>query len=75
MLSTKSELADASSTRPWPADRLERWPIERLIPVRTMPGFIAKPTSTSLPPPSANGDGRHLCWSTRRVTCLPATGV
>src|SRR4029077_12173914 len=32
MLSTKSELADASLTRPWPADRLERWPIERLIP-------------------------------------------
>src|SRR6202011_119580 len=32
MLSTKSELAGASPTRPWPADRLEHWPIERLIP-------------------------------------------
>src|ERR1700736_1370981 len=32
MLSTQSEPADASPTRPWPADRLERWPIERLIP-------------------------------------------
>src|SRR6266436_2611369 len=32
MLSTQLELADASPTRPWPADRLERWPIERLIP-------------------------------------------
>src|SRR5258707_12831910 len=32
MLSTKSELADASLTRTWPADRLDRWPIERLIP-------------------------------------------
>jgi DNA modification methylase len=32
MLSTNSELADAQPTRPWPADRLERWPIERLIP-------------------------------------------
>src|SRR5712671_6562286 len=32
MLSTQSELADASPSRPWPADRLERWPIERLIP-------------------------------------------
>src|SRR6202035_810025 len=32
MLSTKSGLADAHPTRPWPADRLERWPIERLIP-------------------------------------------
>src|SRR5467141_2528997 len=30
MLSTQLELADASPTRPWPADRLERWPIERL---------------------------------------------
>jgi len=32
MPSTQSELADARHTRPWPADRLERWPIERLIP-------------------------------------------
>jgi DNA modification methylase len=32
MSSTQSELADARHTRPWPADRLERWPIERLIP-------------------------------------------
>src|ERR1700732_1957575 len=32
MLSTKSGLVDAHPTRPWPADRLERWPIERLIP-------------------------------------------
>src|ERR1700737_3844217 len=32
MLSTQSEPADASPTRPWPADRVERWPIERLIP-------------------------------------------
>ena len=30
--STQSELADARHTRRWPADRLERWPIERLIP-------------------------------------------
>ena len=32
MLSTQSEPAGASPTRPWPADRVERWPIERLIP-------------------------------------------
>jgi DNA modification methylase len=32
MLSTQSEFADASPIRLWPADRLERWPIERLIP-------------------------------------------
>jgi len=32
MMSTQSELAEASSARPWPAERIERWPIERLIP-------------------------------------------
>src|SRR5947208_10645475 len=32
MSSTQSELADARHTHPWPAVRLERWPIERLIP-------------------------------------------
>ena len=36
MLSTQSELADTDPTRPWPADRLERWPIERLIPYAKM---------------------------------------
>ena len=30
MLSTQSEPAGAM--RPWPADHIERWPIERLIP-------------------------------------------
>jgi hypothetical protein len=28
---------DASPTRPWPADRVERWPIERLIPYANNP--------------------------------------
>src|ERR1700731_1196025 len=32
MFSTQSEPASAGLTRPWPADRVERWPIERLIP-------------------------------------------
>src|ERR1700736_2443039 len=32
MTPTQSELAEASSARPWPADRVEHWPIERLIP-------------------------------------------
>jgi DNA modification methylase len=32
MLSTQSALADARPTRPWPADRVEHWPIERLTP-------------------------------------------
>ena len=30
-------LAEASPTRPWPADRVERWPIERLIPYANNP--------------------------------------
>src|SRR5580692_2920521 len=32
MLSTQSEAAGASPTRAWPADQVERWPIERLLP-------------------------------------------
>jgi DNA modification methylase len=32
MTPTQSELAEAASARPWPAERIERWPIERLIP-------------------------------------------
>ena len=31
MSSIQSEPVNASSARPWPADRSERWPIERLI--------------------------------------------
>jgi DNA modification methylase len=37
MFSTQSELAGAGPTRPWPADRVERWPIERLISYATNP--------------------------------------
>jgi hypothetical protein len=29
--------AEASSTRPWPAERIEHWPIERLIPYANNP--------------------------------------
>src|SRR5260370_34359665 len=32
MFSTQSEPASTGPTRPWPADRVERWPIEQLIP-------------------------------------------
>ena len=31
-MSTQSKLADANRPRPWPAERIELWPIERLIP-------------------------------------------
>src|SRR5882757_7799646 len=32
MSSTQSEPAGARPARPWPADQLEHWPIERLLP-------------------------------------------
>jgi hypothetical protein len=32
MLSMQSEPAGAGPMRPWPADQVERWPIERLLP-------------------------------------------
>src|SRR5437868_5171601 len=37
MLSTKPEPADSGPTRPWPADQVERWPIERLRPYANNP--------------------------------------
>jgi hypothetical protein len=33
----QSQLAGAGLLRPWPADRVERWPIERLIPYANNP--------------------------------------
>jgi hypothetical protein len=32
MTPMQSELAEAASASSWPAERIERWPIERLIP-------------------------------------------
>jgi hypothetical protein len=60
---------------PWPADRVERRPIERLRPYANTRGFIARPTSTCLPRPSASGDGRCRCWSTSRITLSSARRV
>src|SRR5215469_3861666 len=37
MTSIASRAAAASPTRPWPADRVEQWPIERLIPYANNP--------------------------------------
>ena len=31
-MNTQLKPADAGPARPWPADNVERWPIERLIP-------------------------------------------
>src|SRR6516162_1616104 len=37
MTSIGSPAAAASPTRPWPAERVEQWPIERLIPYADNP--------------------------------------
>jgi sterol desaturase/sphingolipid hydroxylase (fatty acid hydroxylase superfamily) len=37
MTSIASRAVAASPTRPWPADRVEQWPIERLIPYANNP--------------------------------------
>src|ERR1700751_4326515 len=37
MTSIASRAAAASPTRPWPADRVDQWPIERLIPYANTP--------------------------------------
>ena len=36
-MSTGAEIPDPSAIRPWPADQVERWPIERLIPYANNP--------------------------------------
>jgi hypothetical protein len=37
MISTTSESAASIAARPWPADRVEQWPTERLIPYANNP--------------------------------------
>src|SRR5690348_7231274 len=37
MLPTQSEATDADPARIWPADQVERWPLERLIPYANNP--------------------------------------
>ena len=36
-MATKADLAEAAPTPPWPADQVERWPIERLKPYANNP--------------------------------------
>jgi len=50
-MTRQADLTEASSTRPWPAERIERWAIERLIPDANNAGCVARPTSTESPPP------------------------
>ena len=74
-MSTQSELADASLTRPLPADRLERWPIERLIPYANNARLHSEADLDKLAAAI-----RKWGWTTpvlvdEEVTCLPATDV
>jgi hypothetical protein len=50
-MTRQADLTEASSTQPWPAERIERWSIERLIPDANNAGCVARPTSTESPPP------------------------
>jgi hypothetical protein len=43
MTSIASPAAAASPTRPWPAERVEQWPIERLIPYANNPRLSMSP--------------------------------
>jgi hypothetical protein len=42
LLSTPSEPSDARPTRPWPADRVEHWPIERMTPYANNPRLYSE---------------------------------
>ena len=50
-MTRQADLTEASSARPCPAERIERWAIERLIPDANNAGCVARPTSTEAPPP------------------------
>ena len=75
MTPTQSELAEAASARPWPAERIELWPIERLIPYANNARLHSEADLDKLAAAIRNGAGLIPYWSTRRVICWPGTGV
>jgi ParB-like chromosome segregation protein Spo0J len=48
MFSTHSEPADTSLTRPWPAEQIEHWPIERLKPYANNPRLHSEADLTKI---------------------------
>jgi hypothetical protein len=58
MLPRQSEATDAEPARLWPADRVERWPFERLIPYANNPRSHSEADLDKIAAPSGNGDGR-----------------
>jgi hypothetical protein len=75
MTPTLSELAEIGSARPWPAERIERWPVERLIPYTNHARLHSEADIDKLAPPSAHGDGRCRRWLMRKETCWLASCV
>src|SRR6266513_2583090 len=75
MLSTQPEPADASPARPWPADRVERWPIQRLIPYAHNPRLHTEADLDKIAaailkwgwtmPPLVDEDGRLIAGEAR----------
>jgi hypothetical protein len=59
----QSDLVGASSTRPWPAERIERWAIDKLIPYADNARLHIETDIDKLASRFAGGDGPTRCWS------------
>ena len=57
--------AEASLTRPWPADQVERWPIERLIPYANNPRLHSEDDLDKIGASILKGVGQTPRWSTK----------
>jgi len=67
MSSTQLASAGVNPTRPWPADRIERWPIERLIPYANNPRLHTEADRDKIIASVLTWDGRSRCWSMKRA--------
>ena len=71
--SVKSQLSGNSAGKTsWPADKVERWPIERLIPYARNARTHSDAKSTRSRHRSGNGAGPIRCWSPRTARSSPA---
>ena len=61
-------------TQPWPADHVERWPLERLVPYARNARTHSAPRSTRSRPRCASGAGPTRCWSTRTGMIIAGHG-
>ena len=58
----------------WPADRVERWPIERLIPYARNARTHSDAQVAQIAASSASGAGPTRCWSTRTARIIAGHG-